>query len=70
MEKGVNDEMKMLTIDEIRDDLKLPFKRLNMKANEKNESDFVEELSLFGVQFKGKCRNCGDIGHNAQDCKI
>jgi hypothetical protein len=50
-----------LTIDEIKDDLNLCFEKLNMKANEENESEVVEYLVLFGGQLKGKCRNCG--GH-------
>jgi hypothetical protein len=34
----------------------------------KNESN--QEVAFFGGQFKGKCRNCGDIGHKAKDCKL
>jgi hypothetical protein len=41
-----------------------------MKANEENESEVVEDLVLFGDQFKRKCRNFGDTGHTApQDYK-
>jgi hypothetical protein len=47
---------------EIRDDLKIRFERLNKKENE-NESEVVEDLA------KGKCRNCGFIGHKAQGYK-
>jgi hypothetical protein len=45
------------------------FERLNKKTNEENESEVVEDLPLFGRQFKGKCRNFGDLFHEAQDCK-
>jgi hypothetical protein len=62
--------MNPLTIDEIRDNLKLRFERLNIKSNEGSESEVVENLALFCGQLKGKYRNCGDIGHKPQDCKI
>jgi hypothetical protein len=63
IEKRVNDKVNPLTIDEIKDDLNLRFERLNKKANEQNESKVVEDLTLFGVQFKRKCRNHG--GHRS-----
>jgi hypothetical protein len=69
MEKRVNDKVKPLTKDEIRDDLHLRFKRLNIKMNEENESEVIEDLALFDGQFKGKCRNRRVIGCEAQDCK-
>ena len=69
MEKRINDKMNPLTIDEIRADLNLRFERLNMELSDDNENEGVEDLALFGGQFKGKCRNCGAIGHKAQDCK-
>ena len=28
-----------------------------------------DEVALFAGGFKGKCRNCGKIGHKARDCK-
>ena len=40
-----------------------------MKSSDENEKEVVEDLALFGGQFKGKCRNCGAIGYKAQDCK-
>jgi hypothetical protein len=48
-----------LTIDEIRVDSKLCFERLNMKANEENESEVFEDLALFGVQIKGNAEILG-----------
>jgi Zinc knuckle len=29
----------------------------------------LEEKALFGGQYKGKCRNCGQIGHKAAQYK-
>jgi hypothetical protein len=69
MEKRVTDKSNPLTIDEIRDDLNLGFERLNEKQNEESENDNNQEVPFFGGQFKGKCRNCGAIGHKAKDCK-
>jgi hypothetical protein len=70
MEKRVTDKSNPLTIDEIRDDLNLRFKRSNEKQNEESENDNNQEVAFFGGQFKGKCQNCGTIGHKAKDCKL
>jgi gag-polypeptide of LTR copia-type/Zinc knuckle len=67
-EKRFNDKMNPLTVDEIRDDFNLRFERLNEKANY-NENEDNQEVAFFGGPFKGKCRNCGAIGHKARDCK-
>jgi hypothetical protein len=65
VEKRINEKVNFLKIDEIRDDLNIHFERLNMKANEENDSEVVEDLPLCGGQFKRKCRNCWDIGHKS-----
>ena len=67
MEKRLNDKVNPLTIDEIRDDLNLRFERLNEKSNEDNENVDNQDVAFFGGQFKGKCRNCGVIGHKASN---
>jgi hypothetical protein len=63
MKKRVTDTSNLLTIDEIRVDLNLRFERLNEKQNEESENDNNQEVPFFGGQFKGKCQNCGAIGH-------
>jgi hypothetical protein len=47
MEKRLNDKMNPLTVDEIRDDLNLKFKRLNEKKDD-NENDDNQDASFFG----------------------
>jgi hypothetical protein len=70
MEKQVTDKSNPLTIDKIRDNLNLRFERLNEKQNEESENDNNQDDAFFGGQFKGKCQNCGAIGHKAIDCKL
>jgi gag-polypeptide of LTR copia-type/Zinc knuckle len=69
MEKRINDKSSPLTVDEIRDDLNLRFERLNMKSNHESENEEHHDVAVFGGRFKGKCRNCGMIGHKSRDCK-
>jgi Zinc knuckle len=42
---------------------------LNLSGNGSQEIGIVEEHALFSGQFKGKCRNRGQIGHKAFQCK-
>jgi hypothetical protein len=45
------------------------FEILFEKKNEESENDNNQEVAFSDDQFKGKCRNCGVIGHKAKDCK-
>ena len=54
-----------LSIEELKEELNLRFERLSTKQND----DSGEENALFTSQFKGKCRNCGKIGHKVAHCK-
>jgi hypothetical protein len=69
MERRVGDVEKPLTIEEIRGELSLRFERMNMKSSNSSEGDNFEETALFTGKFKGKCRNCGQIGHKLFQCK-
>jgi hypothetical protein len=69
MERRVGDDDKALTVEEVREKLNLRFERLNMKTSRNEEGEVLEEQALFNGQFKGKCRNCGQIGHKSFQCK-
>ena len=40
-----------------------------MKSSNNREGDNFEETAFFTGQFKGKCRNCGQVGHKLFQCK-
>jgi hypothetical protein len=66
MERRVGDSERPLTVEEIRGELSLRFKRLNIN---KAEGEVLEEHALLGGQFKGKCQNCGQLCHKSFQCK-
>jgi uncharacterized Rmd1/YagE family protein len=43
-------------------------KGFHQKSIKNDESG--KEKALFTTQFKGKCRNCGKLGHKAAQCKF
>jgi hypothetical protein len=69
LEKRVVDSKKHLSIEEIKAELSLCFERLNVISNQSNENVVLEKLALLSEQYKGKCCNCGQIGHKAAECK-
>jgi hypothetical protein len=69
MEKRIGDREKPLTVGEIRADLSLCFESLSMKSTKNRDVEELEEHALFSVQFKGKCRNCGQLSHKLLKCK-
>ena len=43
--------------------------RLSIPSESSNESKSNEGQAPFTAQFKGKCRNCGVLGHKSIHCK-
>jgi gag-polypeptide of LTR copia-type len=68
LERRIGDEKDPLTVSEIRSELSLWFERLNNHSNNGN-GKASDEMAFFGGQFKGKCINCGKIGHKSFQCK-
>jgi hypothetical protein len=48
--------------------LSLRFERLNNHSDVDN-GEASDELAIYSGQFKGKCKNCGKIGHILFQCK-
>jgi Zinc knuckle len=69
MERRVGGIEKPLTVEEIRGELSLRYERLNMKSSNNPEGEVLEQNAFCSGQFKGKCRNCGQIGHKLFQCK-
>jgi gag-polypeptide of LTR copia-type len=69
MERRIGNSERPLTLEDIKRDLSLHFERLNSSSTQDRDSKVLEEYALFSGQFKGKCRNCGIIGHKLFQCK-
>jgi hypothetical protein len=63
MEKRIGNRENPLTIDELKEDLNLRYERISFKSESTRNDNYGEEKALFVTQFKGKCRNCGKLGH-------
>jgi hypothetical protein len=61
------DLMTLITfkVEEVRVEINLINEWLNMKSSSNEEGEVLEEKVLFSRQFIGKCKNCGQIGHNS-----
>jgi hypothetical protein len=51
---------KPLSIEELQEDLDLRFEKLSSHPESNYNVDLTEDKALFKLQFKGKCRNCGN----------
>jgi C2H2 zinc-finger len=58
-----------LTIEELKEELTLRFEGLTSKTDSAKLKCLFDEKALFMGQFKGKCCNCGKLGHKAGQCK-
>jgi gag-polypeptide of LTR copia-type len=65
LEKQIGNKENPLSIEELKEELKLQFERLSTSQND----NLGEESALFTSQFKAKYRNCGKLGHKAAQCK-
>jgi len=69
LEKRIGDERNPLTIEELKEELTLRYERMASKTDHTKIKGSIEEKALFMGHFKGKCRNCGKLGHKASQCK-
>jgi Zinc knuckle len=69
MERHIGIKENLLSIDELEKDLNMRYKRLSSKSESTRNDNYGEEKALFVMQFKGKCRNCGKLGHKSAQCK-
>jgi C2H2 zinc-finger/Zinc knuckle len=69
LEKRIVDVNNPLTIEELKEELTLRFERMTSKTDSaKGKGSFDEKALLMGY-LKGKCRNCGKLGHKTSQCK-
>jgi hypothetical protein len=63
LEKRNGKKANTLKFDELSEELNLQLERLSLQSELNSESKENEEYALFTSQFKGKYRNCGQVGH-------
>ena len=69
LRKRLDDLHDPLTLEELREELCLKFEMMNRRGKLGLSQTPNEEHALFAGGFKGKCNNCGKIGHRARDCR-
>jgi hypothetical protein len=70
MEKRVTDKSNPLTVNEIRDDLNLTFKRLTEKQKEQSENDNNQEVAFLVVNLKENIEIVVQSSIKRKDCKL
>jgi Zinc knuckle len=63
--KQIGNKDNPFSIEDLKEVLNLQFERLSTDQSD----NLGKESALFTSQFKGKCRNCGKLGHIAAQCK-
>src|SRR5210317_421491 len=66
LEYELNNPNATLSLSRLRLELRATYQRLNQ--NNKRGND--DEAYVSYRPFKGRCRNCGKIGHKAQQCRL
>ena len=66
LEDRIGATTNTLTLEEVRSELNLRYARLQKRAQEETTSD--QALSTY-KQYKGRCTNCGKLGHKASVCR-
>ena len=69
LEKRIGSRSDPLTVKELREELKLKYQKLNGGKYGGPTEDQEGEIGLFAGGYKGKCHNCGNIGHKSKDCR-
>jgi gag-polypeptide of LTR copia-type len=65
LEKRIVDVNNPLTIEKLKEELTLRFERLTSKTDSAKLKSSFDKKAMFMRQFKGKCCNCGKLGHKA-----
>jgi hypothetical protein len=69
MEKRISGTREPFTIEEMKSELSLAYERLANHGKKPVDYDGEETVLALYSQFKGKCNNCGKIGHKAVNCR-
>ena len=82
LEKRLNHKKNPLTLEDVRSDLNNHYSKMYPDSDDDSDyfgggddsdsddsdDDDEKEKAMFSTQFKGKCHNCGKIGHKSPDC--
>jgi hypothetical protein len=68
LEKRIGNKENTLEVNELREAINQKNLRLSMQSGSINESIVNEEQDIITEKFKGKCLNCGEIGHKSVHC--
>lgn len=69
LEKWIGASSNPLSVKELCKELKLKYQKSNGGRYGDSSDDKEGEIGLYAGGFKGKCNNCGKIGHKKADCR-